>query len=79
MIDLDGDGSGDLVWRYRTPGTDDSGVSYVWFTDGNNVSQVRKRGGAPLDWALLGARDVNGDGAADMIYLSADNRVHGSR
>jgi hypothetical protein len=34
------------------------------------VNQVRKRGGAPLDWQLLGAVDINNDGAADMLYLS---------
>ncbi|MEI6737175.1 MAG: hypothetical protein WCL29_01705, partial [Pseudomonadota bacterium] len=32
--------------------------------------QVRKRGGAPLNWKLLGAADLNGDGKADMAYIS---------
>ncbi len=73
--DLDGDGNGDLVWRYMLPGSYDTGVSYIWFTNGGNVSQVRKRGGAPLDWRLLGAIDVNGDGAADMVYISPNNEI----
>ncbi|MFO0215449.1 MAG: trypsin-like peptidase domain-containing protein [Burkholderiales bacterium] len=75
--DLDGDGFGDLVWRFQgqSPNIDDQGVSYIWFTDGNGVTQVRKRGGAPLTWKLLGAADLNGDGAADMIYVSPDNVV----
>jgi hypothetical protein len=75
--DLDGDGFGDLVWRFtgQTPNIDDTGVSYVWFTNGNNVSQVRKRGGAPLSWQLLGAMDMNGDGAADMVYISPTNEI----
>ncbi len=75
--DLDGDGFGDLVWRFRgqSPNIDDQGVSYIWFTDGNGVTQVRKRGGAPLNWILLGAADLNGDGAADMVYVSPTNAI----
>ncbi len=75
--DLDGDGFGDLVWRFtgNSGNIDDTGVSYIWFSDGNGIAQVRKRGGAPLDWTLLGASDLNGDGAADMIYISPANAV----
>ena len=75
--DLDGDGKGDLVWRFTgaTANIDDSGVSYIWFTNGSGVTQVRKRGGAPLSWTLLGARDLNGDGAADMVYISPNKQV----
>jgi hypothetical protein len=75
--DLDGDGKGDLVWRFTGDGAqaNDKGVSYIWFTNGSGVTQVRKRGGAPLDWTLVGARDVNGDGAADMFYISPDRQV----
>jgi hypothetical protein len=85
--DLDGDGLGDLVWRYMADDPRDTGVSFIWFTNGasdaaasvqngtNNVPQVRKRGGAPLSWTLLGARDINGDGAADMAYISPDGAI----
>ncbi len=75
--DLDGDGKGDLVWRFTgaTANIDDTGVSYIWFTNGSGVTQVRKRGGAPLSWTLLGARDLNGDGAADMVYVSPNKQV----
>ncbi len=75
--DLDGDGYGDLVWRFtgNSGNIDDTGVSYIWFTGANGVAQVRKRGGAPLDWTLLGAQDLNGDGAADMVYVSPSNAV----
>lgn len=78
--DLDGDGLGDMVWRFT--GDDgipnDTGVSYIWFTNpvgSVNPLQVRKRGGAPLDWTLLGAADINFDGAADMVYISPANQV----
>lgn len=75
--DLDGDGFGDLVWRFRgqSANIDDQGVSYIWFTSNGSVAQVRKRGGAPLTWTLLGAADLNGDGAADMIYVSPANAM----
>jgi len=79
--DLDGDGYTDLVWRFRgmSANIDDQGVSFIWFSNGapipasNNtfVSQVRKRGGAPLaTWSIVGAADINFDNAADMVYVS---------
>jgi hypothetical protein len=76
--DLDGDGLGDLVWRYVVSESPDTGVSYIWFTkvgDPTPVNQVRKRGGAPLTWTLLGAADLNYDGAADMVYVSPDKVI----
>jgi hypothetical protein len=73
--DMDGDGKGDLVWRYVVNDSPDTGVSYIWFTDGVGVTQVRKPGGAPLDWTLLGARDLNSDGAADMVYISPEGII----
>ena len=75
--DLDGDGFGDLVWRFtgQSPNPDDTGVSYVWFTNGVGITQIRKRGGAPLSWKLVGAADVNADGAADMVYISPTNEI----
>lgn len=73
--DLDGDGSADLVWRYLAADPRDTGVSYVWFYNGANAPVVRKRGGAPLDWTLLGAADLNADGSADMVYVSPANEI----
>ncbi len=76
--DLDGDGFGDMTFRFTgddgTP--NDTGVSYVWFQkSGGLYDNVRKRGGAPLNWTLAGAADLNGDGAADMIYVNPYGQI----
>jgi cyclophilin family peptidyl-prolyl cis-trans isomerase len=73
--DLDGDGAGDIVWRYLAPDPRDTGVSYIWFNNGTQAPVVRKRGGAPLDWTLLGAGDFDLNGSADMVYISPDNQI----
>jgi hypothetical protein len=75
VADMDGDGVADLVWRYVVSESPDTGVSYIWFTNQGGVPTVRKRGGAPLTWQLLGAADLNADGAADMMYLSPQNQL----
>ncbi len=83
VADLDGDGYADMAFRFRGDdgNPNDTGVSYIWFANGNavapnpSVTQVRKRGGAPLNWTLLGAVDLNGDNAADMIYISPSGAI----
>jgi len=63
------------VWRYLAPDPRDTGVSYIWFYNPTQVPVVRKRGGAPLDWTLLGAGDFDLSVAADMVYISPDNQI----
>jgi trimeric autotransporter adhesin len=80
VIDLDGDGKADLVWRYMKPGSNDSGVIFAWFSAGNdaasvNVSEVVYRGGAPLTWTLIGGMDIDGDGKGDLIWLNPTNEI----
>jgi hypothetical protein len=76
--DMDGDGVGDVAWRFtgQTPNFDDTGVSYIWFMNRDGtVAQVRKRGGAPLSWKILGSADLNNDGAADTVFVSPTNAI----
>jgi YVTN family beta-propeller protein len=78
VTDLDGDGKADMVWRYMKPGTNDSGVIFAWYMNSEpllNVNEVRHRGGAPLNWSLIGATDIDGDGKADLIWLSPTNEI----
>jgi trimeric autotransporter adhesin len=90
VTDLDGDGKADMVWRYIKPGTNDSGVIFAWYmsdgtplgatsvpTDVNTirVNEVKRRGGAPLTWSLIGATDIDGDGRGDLIWLSPSNEI----
>jgi FG-GAP-like repeat len=80
VIDLDGDGRADMVWRYMKPGSNDSGVIFAWFSASNDaasvsISDVIYRGGAPLSWSLIGGMDINGDGKGDLIWLSPSNDI----
>jgi hypothetical protein len=40
---LDGDfpSYGNLTWHYSVPDSPDTGVSYIWFTNGSSVTQIR--------------------------------------
>ncbi len=76
--DLDGDGCGDVSWRFtgQTGQLDDTGVVYIWFMNcDGTISQVRKRGGAPFSWKILGSADLNGDGAAETVWVSPTNQI----
>ncbi len=79
VIDLDGDGKADMVWRYTKTGTNDSGVIFAWFMTGDpstlSVADVIYRGGAPLSWSLIGGVDLNGDGKGDLVWLSPGNEI----
>ncbi len=75
IADVDGDGHADILWRYRLAGSPDSGVVFVWFMNGLQLSEVRYRGGAPLDWDLAGVGDLHGNGRADMVWVSPANQI----
>jgi hypothetical protein len=67
--DMNGDGSADLVWRNSTVGgiatwlmADAQLLSTEWLTP-DNV--------ADLDWKIVGVRDMNQDGHADLVWQHA--------
>lgn len=75
ITDLDGDGKADIVWRYMKPGTHDSGVVFAWHmaVDAGgqpSINEIKRRGGAPLNWTLIGGTDLDGDGKADLVWQS---------
>ncbi len=80
VVDLDGDGKADMLWRYTKPGSNDSGVIFAWYMASNdqaslNVNEVKHRGGAPLTWSLIDSADLDGDGKADILWLSPSNEI----
>jgi hypothetical protein len=75
VSDVDGDGNADIVWQYVTPGSPDTGVVFVWFMNGGEISEIKYRGGAPLDWQLVDAADLTGNGNSDMIWVSPTGAI----
>ncbi len=81
--DLDGDGRADITWRYLKPGTDDSGVIFSWYVGadsaiGARIDEVRRRGGAPLNWSVVGGIDLDGDGRGDIVWQSPAGELRGT-
>jgi len=64
LIDFNGDGKPDILWRNTT-----SGQNAVWYLDGVTVT-----GSAVLDsmadqtWTIVGTGDFNGDGKPDILW-----------
>ncbi len=80
VADLDGNGRADMLWRYTLAGSPDAGVIFAWYMTSDeafvpSVVDIRRRGGAPLNWDVLGAADVNGDGRADVLWRSPTGEV----
>jgi hypothetical protein len=81
VLDIDGDGKADLVWRYvgspLNPPADpgDLGTVFVWFMNGTTIDQIKARGGAPLSWALVGAADLHGSRRGDLVFVSPSRDI----
>lgn len=68
--DLDGNGTGDLVWR-----STGSGVVAVWLMNGTTISESHFVGGVPAQWKIEAIADVSGDTKADIIWRNNSNKA----
>ena len=63
IIDLDGNGTGDLLWRNTN-----SGAVGVWLMNGDSLTSADSLGRVPLEWQVAGMGDLNDDGKADLVW-----------
>ncbi|MBL8510346.1 MAG: VCBS repeat-containing protein, partial [Betaproteobacteria bacterium] len=76
VADLDGDNHSDIIWRQTETGDYPIGQIFAWFIGANGVvGEVKVRGSAPLNWALVGAADLGNDGLKDIIALSPTGEI----
>ena len=73
-VDVNSDGAADLIWQNAT-----TNQVLFWFLDGHGryLSQRSLSNGVNFgSWKVIGAADVNSDGAVDLIWQKATtNRV----
>jgi FG-GAP-like repeat len=64
--DFNSDGFSDIAWRQNT------GSTAVWLLGTNGIvteiSQTGGLGSVPTNWQIVGERDFNGDGKADLLW-----------
>lgn len=68
--DLDGTGTGDLLWRNSR-----SGEVAVWLMEGARMGASSTLGGVPQEWQIAGSGDVDGNGTADIIWRNMTSGV----
>jgi FG-GAP-like repeat len=59
--DFNGDGESDIAWR------DGNGDTAIWLMNGTTVLSSGGVGTVPAAWSIVGQRDFNGDGKADLL------------
>jgi hypothetical protein len=67
--DIDGDGKADLIWQHIT-----EGLLAVWLMNGSQVMATRLLSidhASDLQWQIVGAGDLDGDGKADLVWQHA--------
>jgi hypothetical protein len=69
VADMDQDGWPDLIWQHTG-----SGAIAVWFMNGRQLRSAENlspRAVADVNWTIVGAGDVDRDGAIDLIWHHA--------
>jgi hypothetical protein len=67
--DLSGEGKSDLLWQGPTSlGPPATFPVAVWTMNGAQVAQSALIGTLPSTWSIIGQRDFNGDGNADILW-----------
>jgi len=66
-LDVDGNGTSDVIWRHAT-----GGDAWLWTMAGTTVSAQTQLGVvADTGWAIRGRGDQTGDGKADLLWRHA--------
>ena len=65
VVDVDGDGRSDLVWRST------AGDVWAWAMQGGSLGRAFHLGQPGPDWDIVGAGDFNGDGRGDVLFYNA--------
>jgi uncharacterized membrane protein len=74
--DFSGEGKSDLLWRGLTgAGSSPSFPVVVWTMNGAQVAQSAAVGAVPADLAIIGQRDFNGDGYADVLWRDSSGNL----
>ncbi len=70
--DVDGDGKADILWQST------QGSLAVWLLNGTQVTATRMLStpnAGDLNWKVVGATDVDGDGKADILWQHTDGSI----
>jgi hypothetical protein len=67
--DVNGDGSGDLLWR------NDNGATGIWELRGGQPVASASVGAASPDWHVAATGDFNGDGRGDILWHNDNGAV----
>jgi hypothetical protein len=65
--DLNGDGTGDLLWRR------DDGRTYLWRQNADGTRSELDLGFVPREWKIQQTGDFNGDGLGDIAWRKDNN------
>jgi hypothetical protein len=63
MMDFNGDGKPDILWRNPV-----TGENLVWFMNGTAVTGTASIDSCNPKWELMGVGDFNGDGKLDILW-----------